>query len=356
MNSRRGGRTRAKSAPSFLPSNGTTPSARPPLPRPAIPVVRMDRRRREETLVRRSRCRRAPPSEANRATTVRRNRRRAASRQIGLRHRDAGRARRPFRSRRLPGNPDRGQPTSPLSPDHFDFSQMTTRSPSAYRRAQPSCRQPGTPIHQEVLALPIGGRRMKTCSLASSRQAQPNRYPGTNTTSKRPMRVIHTRTAITRKKASEDPTNRYNQNQLVIQLSKEDNHKRVRCSACHPFPLAALTALELPPLQLIEVASASGFERVEDPVSPTPGGTSYPLMDDRNALRNEGAAGRDRRQRRRPRGRGLQAGNCRRISGSVPRSWPGASCQAHAGCRLRSDLERFSDRFAEYCEMTGRWV
>ena len=34
MNSRRGGRTRAKSAPSFLPSNGTAPSARPPMAAP----------------------------------------------------------------------------------------------------------------------------------------------------------------------------------------------------------------------------------------------------------------------------------------------------------------------------------
>jgi hypothetical protein len=34
MNSRRGGRTRAKSAPSFLPSNGTAPRVRPPMAAP----------------------------------------------------------------------------------------------------------------------------------------------------------------------------------------------------------------------------------------------------------------------------------------------------------------------------------
>ena len=65
--------------------------------------------------------------------------------------------------------------------------------------------------------------------------------------------------------------NRYNQNQLVIHISLEDNHKQedIRMRS---FSLAALTALELPPLQLIEVASACGFERVglRPAISPLP--------------------------------------------------------------------------------------
>ena len=53
-----------------------------------------------------------------------------------------------------------------------------------------------------------------------------------------------------------------------------------------PFSLAALTALDLPPPKLIEVAHACGFEQVGlRLLAATPGGTAYPLMDDRAQMR-----------------------------------------------------------------------
>ena len=50
-----------------------------------------------------------------------------------------------------------------------------------------------------------------------------------------------------------------------------------------PFSLAALTALDLPPPKLIDVATACGYEQVGlRLLAATPGGTAYPLMDDRH--------------------------------------------------------------------------
>src|SRR3954470_2868821 len=53
-----------------------------------------------------------------------------------------------------------------------------------------------------------------------------------------------------------------------------------------PFSLAALTALELTPCELIDVASACGYDHVGIRLLPaTPGGLSYPLMEDEASLR-----------------------------------------------------------------------
>jgi len=53
-----------------------------------------------------------------------------------------------------------------------------------------------------------------------------------------------------------------------------------------PFSLAALTALELPPGELIEVASVCGYDHVGIRLPPaTPGGLAYPLMENENSLR-----------------------------------------------------------------------
>ena len=53
------------------------------------------------------------------------------------------------------------------------------------------------------------------------------------------------------------------------------------------FPLAALTALELAPPELIEVAAACGYDHVGLRLLPAmPGGAAYPLMEDDAALRD----------------------------------------------------------------------
>ena len=52
------------------------------------------------------------------------------------------------------------------------------------------------------------------------------------------------------------------------------------------FSLAALTALELAPPALIDVAAACGYQHVGVRLLPaTPGGIAYPLMDDKAGLR-----------------------------------------------------------------------
>ena len=52
------------------------------------------------------------------------------------------------------------------------------------------------------------------------------------------------------------------------------------------FSLAALTALELAPIELIDVAAACGYDHVGLRLLPAmPGGVAYPLMEDDAALR-----------------------------------------------------------------------
>jgi hypothetical protein len=52
------------------------------------------------------------------------------------------------------------------------------------------------------------------------------------------------------------------------------------------FSLAALTALELPPPALIDVAAACGYDQVGIRLLPAvPGGIAYPLMEDKASLK-----------------------------------------------------------------------
>ena len=119
------------------------------------------------------------------------------------------------------------------------------------------------------------------------------------------------------------------------------------------FSLAALTALDLPPVQLIDVARACGYAQVGLRLLPaTPGGTAYPLMDDRRQLKETKAH--------------LAATGIRVADLEVVAFRPDtvvASFEAfmETGRELGArhtlvaaydpDLERFSDRFAAYCAL-----
>lgn len=101
------------------------------------------------------------------------------------------------------------------------------------------------------------------------------------------------------------------------------------------FSLAALTALELAPPELIDVAAACGYDHVGLRLLPAmPGGIAYPLMEDDAAL--EVVAIRPETE------------------------IAGFSAFFEAGARLHAkhvlvaaydpDLDRFADRFAGFCE------
>jgi sugar phosphate isomerase/epimerase len=122
------------------------------------------------------------------------------------------------------------------------------------------------------------------------------------------------------------------------------------------FSLAALTALELTPPRLIDVASACGFEQVGlRLIAATPGGTAYPLMTDRNALKDTKA---------RLAATGIRVADLEIVAirpETVVASFEafletgrdlGAIHTLVAG--YDPDLSRFADRFAEYCEMANR--
>jgi sugar phosphate isomerase/epimerase len=123
------------------------------------------------------------------------------------------------------------------------------------------------------------------------------------------------------------------------------------------FSLAALTALDLPPARLVEVAHACGYEQVGlRLLAATSGGTAYPLMDDRAQLRETKAR--------------LAATGVRVADLEVVAFRPGtivASLEPfmEAGRELGArhtlvaaydpDLARFADRFAEYCTLAERF-
>jgi len=123
------------------------------------------------------------------------------------------------------------------------------------------------------------------------------------------------------------------------------------------FSLAALTALDLSPPRLIEVASACGYEQVGlRLLAATPGGTAYPLMDDRAQLRETKA---------RIAATGVDVADLEIIAfreNTVVASFePFLETGRELGAKhtlvaaYDPDLDRFAGRFAEYCALAERF-
>ncbi|MBR0870410.1 TIM barrel protein [Bradyrhizobium tropiciagri] len=123
------------------------------------------------------------------------------------------------------------------------------------------------------------------------------------------------------------------------------------------FSLAALTALGLSPVPLVEVAAACGFEQVGFRLlAATPGGVAYPLMDDPQQLRET---------RSRLAATGVRVADLEVVAFRPDTSVTSLEAFLETGCELGArhtlvaaydpDLVRFTDRFAEYCELAGRF-
>ena len=118
------------------------------------------------------------------------------------------------------------------------------------------------------------------------------------------------------------------------------------------FSLAALTALELAPPELIEVAAACGYEHVGlRLLAAMPGGVAYPLMEDEAALRQTIA---------RLDATGVTVADLEVVAMRPETEIAAFSAFFEAGARLRAkhvlvaaydpDLDRFADRYAGFCE------
>ena len=118
------------------------------------------------------------------------------------------------------------------------------------------------------------------------------------------------------------------------------------------FSLAALTALELAPPELIDVAAACGYEHVGlRLLAAMPGGVAYPLMEDEAALRQTIA---------RLDATGVTVADLEVVAMRPETEIEAFSAFFEAGARLRAkhvlvaaydpDLERFADRYARFCE------
>ena len=123
------------------------------------------------------------------------------------------------------------------------------------------------------------------------------------------------------------------------------------------FSLAALTALELAPPELIEVAAACGYEHVGlRLLAAMPGGVAYPLMEDEAALRQTIA---------RLDATGVTVADLEVVAMRPETEIAAFSAFFEAGARLRAkhvlvaaydpDLERFADRYAGFCEAAARY-
>ena len=123
------------------------------------------------------------------------------------------------------------------------------------------------------------------------------------------------------------------------------------------FSLAALTALELSPPELVEVAAACGFEQVGlRLLAATPGGTSYPLADDPEQLRET---------KSRLDATGVRVADLEVVAFRPETDVESLEAFLEAGRVLGArhtlvaaydpDLSRFADRFAEYCELASRF-
>jgi sugar phosphate isomerase/epimerase len=118
------------------------------------------------------------------------------------------------------------------------------------------------------------------------------------------------------------------------------------------FSLAALTALDLSPPQLIDVAHACGYEQVGlRLLAATPGGTAYPLMDDQTKARLAAT--------------GITVADLEIVAfreNTVVASFePFLEAGRELGARhtlvaaYDPDMNRFSDRLAEYCALAERY-
>jgi sugar phosphate isomerase/epimerase len=118
------------------------------------------------------------------------------------------------------------------------------------------------------------------------------------------------------------------------------------------FSLAALTALELAPPQLIDVAAACGYDHVGIRLLPaTSGGVAYPLMDDEASLK-ETIARLD--------ATGVTVADLEVVALRPETDVTDFSAFFETGARLRAkhilvaaydpELDRFADRFAAFCE------
>lgn len=118
------------------------------------------------------------------------------------------------------------------------------------------------------------------------------------------------------------------------------------------FSLAALTALELAPPELIDVAAACGYDHVGIRLLPaTPGGIAYPLMEDEAGLRDTIA---------RLDATGVTVADLEVVAFRPETGIAAFSGFFETGARLGARhilvaaydpvLDRFTDRFAEFCE------
>jgi sugar phosphate isomerase/epimerase len=118
------------------------------------------------------------------------------------------------------------------------------------------------------------------------------------------------------------------------------------------FSLAALTALELSPPALIDVAAACGYDRVGLRLLPAvPGGVAYPLMEDAAGLK-ETVARLD--------ATGIAVADLEVVAFRPETEIAAFSAFFETGARLGArhilvaaydpDLDRFTDRYAEFCE------
>jgi sugar phosphate isomerase/epimerase len=118
------------------------------------------------------------------------------------------------------------------------------------------------------------------------------------------------------------------------------------------FSLAALTALELAPPGLVDVAAACGYDHVGIRLLPaTPGGIAYPLMEDAASLR-ETIARLD--------ATGVTVADLEVVAFRPETEIAAFSALFETGARLGARhilvaaydpvLDRFADRFAEFCE------
>ena len=123
------------------------------------------------------------------------------------------------------------------------------------------------------------------------------------------------------------------------------------------FSLAALTALELTPCELIDVAFACGYDHVGIRLLPaTPGGLAYPLMESHASLR-ETIARLD--------ATGITVADLEVVAFRPETNIATFSAFFDVGARLGAkhiliaaydpDLGRFADRFAGFCEAASQY-